>query len=88
LSHERNELEMLTLLSEVENEMIICAMQVGGQFPVVVDPIHALKFSARNLGDPTSICKTQADRSRKVISHNLDMHAGRKSDMAIVPEKP
>ena len=36
---------------------------------------------------PVSDPKLGADRSRKVMSHNLDMNAGRESDGRIVPTK-
>jgi hypothetical protein len=36
---------------------------------------------------PAPDTKLWAGRSRKVMSHNLDMHAGRESDGCVVPAK-
>ena len=36
---------------------------------------------------PASDTKLWADRSRKVMSHNLDMNAGRESDGCVIPAK-
>src|SRR5687768_8266138 len=55
----------------------------------VADPEHVRKHSAREPGDPASVCCAVGGRPhREVTRHTPMMHARGKSDTPIVPRKP